>query len=128
VEALKTHFGKNLCVGDEKKIRDFARSIDDENPLHHDNEATKGAGLQGIIAPGVMILGFVSSIIAKEIPWVMIHRLDVRFKKPVYAGSVLAISCTVLRQRRVSADVAITIKNGLDTVAEGSCQLLLPQW
>lgn len=114
-------------IGDEDRIRRFAGSIGDWNPLHHSDAAAKKAGLLGIIAPGIMITGFASSAIAEEIPGVKVRRLEVEFLNPLYAGSSLLVLCTVLKQKKQLAQVAITIKNGFEIIAKGSCLLFLPQ-
>lgn len=125
---LRTNFRKEFSVANESEIREFARHIKDFNPLHHRHERAVKAGLQGIIAPGVMTIGFASSALAEEIPEVMVRRVVMEFKTPLYAGSLPTVFCTVTEQRRISANVEVVIKNGPTTVAEGECQLLLPRW
>ena len=122
---VRTEWVKDFYVCDEEGIRQFARSIRDNNPLHHDDGAARAAKLLGIIAPGVMTIGFVSSAIAEEIPLSRVYRLELVFKEPVYAKSLVSVFCTVVRMRRISADIAVTVKNGYRVLAEGSCVLAL---
>ncbi|MHB8710405.1 MAG: MaoC family dehydratase [Minisyncoccota bacterium] len=121
---------KEFTVGNEEEIRKFARRIGDINPLHYDAEVAKGlqpVRLDGIIAPGVMVVGFVSSTISENISRVMVTRMEIDFKNPLYAGSLAFVSCSVLRTRGPFADVDITVTNGSEVAAEGSCRLILPR-
>lgn len=127
MEDLKKHWGKYFHVTSEEEIRVFASSIGDENPLHHDCGAARAAGLRSIIAPGVMVVGFVSSAIADQIPGVMVGRLEMEFLSPVYAESQLFVGCTVLNHRNRIAKVDVKVMNGSNLLARGSCMLLLPK-
>ena len=111
----------------ERQIRRFANQIGDRNPLHHHTGAAQKAGLLGIIAPGVMTIGFVSSMIAEKIPMVKVYRLDISFAHALYAGSRPVVLCEIVNRKRMVAEVAITVKNGADVVATGTCMLVLPQ-
>lgn len=114
-------------VRHEKQIRRFANQIGDRNPLHHHAGAAKRTGLLGIIAPGVMIVGFVSSMIAEKIPLVKVYRLDISFAHALYAGSKPIILCEVVGRKRLVAEVAFIIKNGDNVIATGTCMLVLPK-
>ncbi|MEK7114125.1 MAG: MaoC/PaaZ C-terminal domain-containing protein [Patescibacteria group bacterium] len=120
------YWEKCFEIGDEDGIRKFAESIGDNNPLHHDDEAAKRAGLLGIIEPGVRTVGRVSSTIADRIPGVMVRKLEMEFLNPLYAGSFLSVLCTVKWQRRRLASVIVTLRSGFDVVAKGTCLLVLP--
>ena len=111
---------------DEGAIRKFAECIGDDNPLHHDDEAARQAGLLGIVAPGIMLTGFVSSAIASEIPRAMVRQLQMKFIQPLYAGSSPTVSCSVEKHRGRIAQVAVMVRNGYEILAEGMCTLLLP--
>ncbi len=124
---MKDCWSKDFPIVDGDEIRDFARLINDPNPIHSDHDAAVKAGLLGIIAPGVMTIGYASSAIAHEVPGVKICKLEMEFKNPLYAGSSPSVSCIVLKKRNQVAKVAIMIKNGFETIAKGSCLLLLPQ-
>lgn len=118
---------RDYVVPSDDDIRRFARNINDANPVHHDVVAAKEKGLEGIIAPGVMTLGFISAAIAAELPGIVLCRLDVTFKAPLYARSRPIVRCMITsrRNRVVSADVEVY--NGLVVIAGGTCTLLLPK-
>ena len=112
-------------TGDDTEIREFAERIGDTNPIHHDSEAARKAGLPGIIAPGVMIIGFVSALIAENIPGVMVLKMEMEFQKSVGAGTVILVSCSILKKKRFGMGTIAITHHG-EAVAKGSCTLLLP--
>ena len=126
-ETIPEAWTQDFPFVDEASIREFAQRIGDTNPLHHDEEAARQEGLLGIIAPGVMLAGFVSAAIAEEIPGVVACRLSIDFVAPLYAGSCPTVQCTVLNQNVRMARLAFTVKNGIDVIAKGLCLLGLPK-
>jgi acyl dehydratase len=124
---LPATWTRSFDIGDEETLRMFAESIGDTNPVHHDDRAARRLGFHGIIAPGVMILGFISSMIASEVPGVLVIHMDMAFLRPLYAKSSVLISCAVTQQWERDLYVEITIKNGLIEIARGSCVLRLPR-
>ena len=82
---MRTTWEHRFFVRDDRAISEFAKGIDDWNPLHHERQVAFAAGLDGIITPFVMILGFISTTIAAEIPdGVRIHHLEIDFLRPIY--------------------------------------------
>ena len=120
-------WGAVFPIVSEADIRSFATHINDTNPVHHDNEAAQKAGLHGIIAPGVMTIGFVSSAIATKIPGSQVCRLEMKFSAPLYAGSTPSVFCAISGHSGQLAKVAVTVKNGFEVIATGSCVILLPK-
>lgn len=124
---LHPSWERDFAIESEDAIRQFATSIGDLNPVHHNDDAAKARGLLGIVAPGVMTLGFISAAIADEIPGVVLATLQVAFKKPLYAGSLPTVRCTVVEQRRRLVTADIEVRNGFEVAATGSCTLILPK-
>lgn len=116
-----------------RAIVDFARNIGDDNPMHNDDNLAKKAGFQGIIAPGVMVMGFVSSAIAQKIPGVRVRRLEIEFRKPLYVGAYPRIACEVLQAKGVCAKIAIVVNDVQEELsdavvtAKGTCTLIFPK-
>lgn len=112
----------------DEKIKEFAMSIGDTNPIHHDTGKAREVGLKGIIAPGIMILGFASVAIANEIPMARVVKLEMKFRKPLYAGSQLLIKCSMSKVNEQLIEIRVTVGNKTDTdiAARGSCLALLP--
>lgn len=124
---VRSAWEQDFAIDSEDAIRRFATAIGDRNPVHHNDEAAKARGLLGIVAPGVMTMGFVSATIAEEIPGVVLASLQVAFKKPLYAGSLPTVRCTVTEQRRRLVMADIEVRNGAEIVAQGNCTLILPK-
>ncbi len=126
--AFRTSWVRDFPVGNADDIRRYAAARGDMNSLHHDEERAKKNELLGIIAPGMLAIEHTAASIGNEMDGVMVHKLTMEFKNPLYAGSLPSVLCTIVRQRRISADVNIKIHNGYELVAVGSCELLLPRW
>ena len=126
VALVAPQWQREFVISDDE-IRAFATHIRDFNPVHHDTEAAHAAGFLGIIAPGVMTMGYLSATIAEQIPGVIIRRIEIDFSKPFYGMSIPNVACTLVSQRGRVAKVDFVIKNWLEPVAKGSCVLILPQ-
>jgi acyl dehydratase len=124
---IGTGWRKSFAVRDDETIRAFARSIKDENPVHQDHGAAQALGLSGIIAPGVMIIGFISSTIAEAMPGVLIMDLNLKFRRPLYAQSFPTVQCTVTGCAKRLAILEIKVDDGTKTVVKGTCSLVLPK-
>lgn len=128
MEMITQKWGKVFPTIEEATIRRFASVIDDRNPIHHNESAAQEAGFQGIVAPGVMTLGFLSATIAEMQPGVIICEINkVKFKRPLYAGVAPTVECIVLEALeggRVRVEFAVS--NGQKTVLTGECTLKLP--
>lgn len=111
----------------EDDIKRFATAIGDHNPIHHSLAGAVTQGLLGIVAPGVMLIGYASSTIAEEFPCVLIREIQLKFKKPLYAGALPVVFCAMSRKRGLLMDVHIDIRNGAEILAHGSCTLLLAE-
>lgn len=124
---MRDSWQKQFPLVTEGVIRDFARAIGDTNPIHRDHTAAAKIGLRGIIAPGVMVIGHISSAIAEEAPCVRVRRLEVEFLAPLYAGSHPLVSCTVSRRRGNIVFIAIEVKDGAEMIARGECFVITPK-
>jgi NAD(P)-dependent dehydrogenase (short-subunit alcohol dehydrogenase family)/acyl dehydratase/putative sterol carrier protein len=65
----------------------YAAVSGDDNPIHLDDALAKSVGFKGVILHGLSTL----ALVAKQLPRPL-HRLEVRFAKPVYPGEVLRTS------------------------------------
>lgn len=86
-------------VDDDQTYR-YAEASGDRNPIHVDPEfATKSAGLPGIIVHGMCTMAFASKAIVDGVCGgdpARLHRIKVRFSKPVFPGQTLATSVWVV--------------------------------
>ena len=124
---LRTCWENYYDVGDEDTVLEFAKRIRTKNLLHLDNQVARQKKRLGIIVPGVMIAGFADAAITEEVGEVEIRRLEIDFVSYLYAGSLVSVFCTVLYKKMGIAKIAVKIKNGFETIAEGSCFLMLPR-
>ena len=112
-------------------IRQFAELIGDDNPLHHDDEAARKLGLPGVIAPGVMVLSFVSAAVAAQYENAMVRSLSVKFLEPMVSGMTPKVTLIPSGGRERLVRLAIKVigiqDNQADAqIADGSCVIVLP--
>ncbi len=73
-------------------FRTYQEASGDNNPVHHDPVAARSLGLERPIAPGMMILGMLTSLLFRTLGQPVISRLDAMFIAPVPAGTRLVLS------------------------------------
>ena len=125
---LPASWGTSFAVGSNEHIRRDAARRGDFNILHHNTDAARRNKLDDIVAPGTMTIDKIGAAIGTRLQGVMVHEIYLKFTKPLYAGSAPTILYEVVRQRRISAEMKVTVINGDDLVGTGSCGLLLPRW
>ena len=50
-----------------EKIREYARAVGEENPVHHDREAARAAGFRDVVAPPMFAVVYSSGAVAPAI-------------------------------------------------------------
>ena len=73
----------------------YAGASGDFNPLHTDDAVAQKAGLNGVIAQGLLIMGFVGQAITGWVPRSQLKRFQVRFKGMTFPGDTISVSATV---------------------------------
>ena len=73
----------------------YAGASGDFNPLHTDDAVAQKAGLKGVIAQGLLIMGFVGQAITGWVPRRHLKRFQVRFKGMTFPGDTISVSATV---------------------------------
>lgn len=73
-------------------FRTYQHASGDNNPVHHDCAAARSLGLERPIAPGMMILGMLTSLLFRTLEQPMVSRLDAMFIAPVPAGTTLRLA------------------------------------
>jgi len=73
----------------------YAGASGDFNPLHTDDAVAQKAGLKGVIAQGLLIMGFVGQAITSWVPKHHLKRFQVRFKGMTFPGDTISVSATV---------------------------------
>ncbi len=73
----------------------YAAASGDRNPIHVDDEAAKAVGLSGVILHGMCTMALCGRAIVDELAGgdpTRLHRLAVRFHRPVFPGADLVTS------------------------------------
>jgi acyl dehydratase len=96
----------------------YAGASGDFNPLHTDDDFAKAVGMPGVIAHGMLIMGFVGQAITDWIPRKNLKKLGVRFAGMTYPGETITVSGTVTDKRQdngsnfITCEIAATDQNG----------------
>jgi acyl dehydratase len=113
---MKTLYFEDIEEGDELPaidfflskdgVRQFARTAGMYVPRFTDDEGARAEGLPGMIAPGVMSMGFLARMISEWNPAAAFKRIGATFRSPV------------LPDHNVHLRGAVTQKNENDHTAE----------
>lgn len=68
----------------------------DHNPLHVDIDFAKNAGLDDVIAHGMLIMGYCSRALLNWVPQTAIREFDTRFRAMTHVGDVITIRTEIL--------------------------------
>ncbi len=109
----------------------YAGASGDFNLLHTDPEIGKAVGIGGIIAHGMLIMGFVGQAITDWIPKKYLRKFGVRFVGMTRPGDVVKVTGTVTDKKEAGSDKVIvcdvTAKNQQGAVlVSGSFEAALP--
>ncbi len=67
----------------------YAGASGDFNPIHYDDEAARAGGLEGVIAHGMLSMGFLGQFVENAFGAGSYKRLEVRFQGMVKLGEVI---------------------------------------
>jgi|GEM_PF-38502 long-chain acyl-CoA synthetase len=119
------------------QLQRYAEASGDHNPIHLDDEAARRVGLDGVIAHGMLSMGFlgqyVTGWLASLGPGGFTRRLTVRFVRIVRPGDVLTCEGTVQAVARAAegpvATLAVRVINQQgEAVTTGDAEVLLPPY
>jgi acyl dehydratase len=85
----------------------YAGASGDFNPIHTDDEAARRAGLKGVIAHGLLVMGFVGEAVAAWAPRRCLKRLGVRFSGMTFPGDIITVGAKVEAKERVESGLKI---------------------
>jgi len=110
----------------------YAGASGDFNPLHTDDDFAKAVGMKdGVIAHGMLIMGFVGQAVAAWIPKKNLKKFGVRFAGMTKPGNTITVTGTVTDKRVEDGDniiagtVAAKDENG-DVKVTGKFEASLP--
>lgn len=86
----------------------YAGASGDFNPLHTDDDFAKAVGMPGVIAHGMLIMGFVGQAITDWIPRRNLKKMGVRFAGMTFPGETITITGSVTDKRQENGSNLIT--------------------
>ncbi len=88
----------------------YAGASGDFNPLHTDPEVGKSIGTGGIIAHGMLIMGFVGQLLSDYVGPEALRKFAVRFKGMTHLEDVITVSGTVTQKYEADGEGRIAGK------------------
>jgi len=83
----------------EVQLIKYAGASGDFNPIHTVHHVAEQAGLGGVIAHGMLIMGFVGQAVTTWIPQDCLKKFSVRFRGMTRPGDVIRVSGRVTDKR-----------------------------
>jgi len=123
-------FEMNFLVGDEK-VREFAKTTGDDNPLHVDDDFAAKSQFGKRIAHGMLVASFISKVIGRDFPGdgTIYVSQDVKFKRPVFVGDEVKVQIEVYdkndEKKRLFLKTDVLNDKG-KKVIEGKAEVLRP--
>ena len=115
----------------EVQLVKYAGASGDFNPIHTVHHVAEQAGLGGVIAHGMLIMGFVGQAIATWIPHECLKKFSVRFRGMTRPGDVITVSGKVTDKsedgpvRSITCEVTAEDQKG-ETKIVGGFEAVLP--
>lgn len=133
---------EDVQVGDEiptltkdpmtlQRLVRYAGASGDFNPLHTDPAVGEAVGTGGIIAHGMLIMGFVGQMLSDYVGPTALRKFNVRFKGMTHLGDTITCSGTITEKNEVNGEAIIAGKvqaadqNG-DIKVSGTFSAVLP--
>ena len=140
--AARRYF-EDVQVGDEiptltkdpmtlQRLVRYAGASGDFNPLHTDPAVGEAVGTGGIIAHGMLIMGFVGQMLSDYVGPTALRKFNVRFKGMTHLGDTITCSGTITEKNEVNGEAIIAGKvqaadqNG-DIKVSGTFSAILPR-
>lgn len=68
----------------------------DHNPIHVDIDFAKSAGLDDVIAHGMLVMGYCSRALLSWVPQTAIREFDTRFRAMTHVGDIITVRTEVM--------------------------------
>ncbi|PSJ54213.1 MaoC/PaaZ C-terminal domain-containing protein [Mesorhizobium ephedrae] len=99
----------------------YAGASGDFNPLHHDLEFAKAAGLPDVMGHGMLSAGLLASAVVRWFGPDVMRCFAVRFLSPVWPDDVLTARCEIAAERdgengKRLADLVLSLSRSVDDV------------
>jgi acyl dehydratase len=109
----------------------YAGASGDFNPLHTDPKVGEAIGTGGIIAHGMLIMGFVGQLVSDYVGPQALRKFNVRFKGMTHLDDIITCSGSITKkyeldgEHRIVGKVQATDQNG-DIKVAGTFEAALP--
>ena len=113
-------FGTELVLVDAdtslENVSAFAEAVGWRAARFQDHERARKEGLPGALVPGVMGMGFLTSMINRWAPKAFVEQVDTVFRAPMLADETLQLSAIVtdVDEDEQLVELDLTAKNELD--------------
>jgi len=101
----------------------YAGAGADHNPIHVDEEAAKAGGLPGIIAHGMLPLGFLGQLLTQWVPQRQLRSLSARFIIMAFPGDVITCSGKITGKREAAGEKLVDLEIAAQNQAGETIQL-----
>lgn len=88
----------------------YAGAGADHNPIHVDEQAAKAGGLPGIIAHGMLPLGFLGQLLTLWVPQRQLRSMSARFVGMAFPGDVITCSGKVAGKREHAGEKLVDLE------------------
>ena len=88
----------------------YAGAGADHNPIHVDEAAAKAGGLPGIIAHGMLPLGFLGQLLTQWVPQKQVRSLSARFVAMAFPGDVVTCSGRIAGKREDAGEKLVEVE------------------
>jgi acyl dehydratase len=92
----------------------YAGASGDFNPLHTDDSVAQKGGLKGVIAQGILVMGFMGQAISGWVKTRDLKRFKVRFMGMTYPGDVITLKAVIKEKKKTEQGLFVLC----DTLAE----------
>lgn len=76
----------------------YAGASGDFNPIHTDDETARQSGLLGVIAQGMLVLGFLGQAVGTWAPTRALRRMSARFLGMSYPNDALSVEAIIVEK------------------------------
>jgi len=133
IEDLKVGMSASFekVLGDAE-VRQYAELTGDNNPVHLDEEFAKGTMFKTRIAHGMLLAGFISTVIGCHLPGpgAIYVKQDLTFLAPARIGDTITARATVTEvladKNRITLHTTCTNQNG-EQVLDGQAVVISPR-
>ena len=88
----------------------YAGAGADHNPIHVDEQAAKAGGLPGIIAHGMLPMGFLGQLLTQWVPQRQVRSLSARFVAMAFPGDTITCSGKIVGKREEPGEKLVDVE------------------